>query len=154
MGNIPVPKDTIDLLITAIVAAGLRGDHGPATQASQTVIDHADAIGRLLWRDDANGQHYEWQPVAKVMTAAPIHTTLLQVERSRRFVFDRHSEHPDWATSSAKRILDLLGESVAHALLAWPKDAAGDPIGLNERVGPWTRAHGLTRPTPSNQRTV
>lgn len=154
-----VHKDTIDLILTAIIAAGI--DHSPKpTPASRTVINHADEMGQLLWDENVVSVNYRynrsdvaprysWQPVAQLLSGDSEPRLWLQVEKARRCLEYQSCEHVGWETSRAKHLLDLLEASITHRLEAWPRTPlqwAPDRLdyrGIDEADWHWTRDDGF-----------
>lgn len=159
-----VPKDTIDLVVTAAVIGTRRGDE--TGERSRFLVRRADEIGQQLWNTNyasvnrARGSSiptptYEWEPVFDLIWQPGEQedyslTTLqtLQIERSRLFVSENSREAVDWESSEARTFLEQLGDAVESRLQNWPKGPGEDPgvldfVGLNQVEPRWTRMVGF-----------
>ncbi len=128
-----IHRDSIDLLVTAAVAA-LSNDDELTTHHERLVTD-ADTLGQILTealnRTDARqpsefsladlalAAHrtpYKWQPVAELLTPTLVDELVLQLERTRLAYIDACSKAGDWAHSPAHRYIDRLGTSIRARL--------------------------------------
>jgi hypothetical protein len=166
-----VHKDSIDLIVTAVIIAGLHGDRDIPSEASKKVIAHADDMGEILWRanvaavnnlygTDEISPPYEWRPILELMGLDLTPDQLIQIERTRRALEQQSSDHPDWPTSPAKRLLEALGGAVSKALTGWPRlplasnSRETDYAGIAQATDAWSRNQGfrmLTRPAGQAQ---
>lgn len=165
-----VHKDSIDLLVTAVIMAGLRGDRETPSDASLQVIAHADEMGALLWSKNVEAVNrlygaeqevpsYEWLPVFELMGLDLTPDQLVQIEKTRRTLQEQSRVDVSWATSPAKRLLDALGLAVAQGLEGWPQSPSTDSgradyAGIDYAAAAWSRDRGfpsLTRPSGQAQ---
>ncbi len=111
-----IHRDSIDLLVTAAVAA-LSNDDELTTHHERLVTD-ADTLGQILTDAAlaASGEPYKWQPVAELLTPTLVDELVLQLERTRLAYIDACSEGGDWGSSPARRYIDRLGSSIRMRL--------------------------------------
>lgn len=166
-----VHKDSIDLIVTAVIIAGLRGDRDVPSDASRQVIAHADDMGQILWRSnvaavnklygtDEIPPQYEWRPILELMGLDLTPDQLIQIERTRRALVEQCADDPTWSTSSAKRLLNVLEVAVAKSLTGWPRvpltgsTYETDYVGIAQTSDAWSREQSfqtLTRPAGQAQ---
>lgn len=150
-----IGTDTIDLVVSAIIIAGLRGDKSEISATSKAVVAHADDMGQLL--QDGIRQAtvvrgsiadpvpaYQWQPVLGLMGFEISPHQLLQIERCRRTIVEFTQAMPSWESSHAKRLLDALGGAIDHGLQNWPREVQpetgrSDYRGLSGTTAQWSR---------------
>lgn len=142
-----VPKDTLDLLVSAAL---LRSEE-PDTDASADLVILADKIGQELWDEnhaalsidlerEVSAPSYRWRPVFELAEFSITDAEVLQVERCRRFLLEQCRPH---SLSPALTILNQLGTAVANRLAEWPLAARGttvDYLGIEETVEQWRRS--------------
>lgn len=153
MRALPVPKDTIDLLITAGFAHW-RGD------ASRAALEVADRTGQHLWDENyasvsftvgrvVAAPRFEWQPVGELLSTRVQTEQILQIERSRLYLVETSCHHQAWDQSVANRFLTGLGRVVEAFLAGHPivpsPDHAGvlEYDGLSRAVDEWDRTIGF-----------
>lgn len=164
-----VHKDSIDLIVTAVIMAGLHGDREIPSQASREVIAHADDMGQLLWLENVAAVNrlygtteqapaYQWQPILELMGLDLTPQQLVQIERTRRSLDEQSRGHVDWPASRAKRLLDALKAAIDHGLDGWPRvplacsPGKDDFAGIEQAVDSWSRDRGFpTLAHPSGQ---
>lgn len=142
-----VPKDTIDLLVSAAL---LRREE-PDADTARDLVTLADRIGQELWdenhaalSDDLEREvpapTYEWQPVFELAEFSIADAEVLQVERCRRFLLEQCRAQ---SSAPALKILDQLGGAVTNRLAQWPLAARGatvDYLGIEDTVEQWRRS--------------
>ena len=150
-----IGTDTIDLVVSAIIIAGLRGDKSEISETSKAVVAHADDMGQLLQdgireatvvrgRIAEPVPAYQWQPVLGLMGFEITPHQLLQIERCRRTIAEFTQAMPTWESSRAKRLLDALGGAIDHGLQNWPREAQPttgrlDYRGIDDTTAQWSR---------------
>lgn len=168
MSTFIVHKDSIDLVVTAVIMAGLRGDRDTPSDASREAIAHADDMGQLLWEENVaavnrrygtteSAPAYEWRPILELMGVDLTPEHLVQVEKTRRSLEEQSRDHVDWPTSRAKRLLCALQSAIDRGLEGWPRipmPGGDDFAGIDQAVGAWSRDQGfpaLARPSGQSQ---
>jgi hypothetical protein len=163
MGELPIHKDCIDLLVSAIIVGGLHGDRAEISPASRAAAAHADDMGRILWSAVAvavsrrspelvTAPEYEWRPVSELMGLWLAPEQLLQVERTRRFVLEATRGFDGWHTARSTRLLQLLAAAVEHGLQDFPRDKSGDYWGIELLEPEWRRVDEIPEPVPGAHR--
>lgn len=163
MGEIPIHKDCIDLLVSAIIVGGLHGDHSEISSASRAAVAHADDMGRILWKavavaesrrssEDVVAPEYEWRPVSELMGLSLHPAQLLQVERTRRFVLEATRGFDGWLMARSTRLLQMLAAAVEHGLQDFPRDVSGDYRGIEQIEPRWRRVDEIFEPVPGAHR--
>ncbi|MFJ2535835.1 hypothetical protein [Microbacterium maritypicum] len=111
-----IHRDSIDLLVTAAVAALSNDDE--LTAHHERLVTDADALGQILTDAAlaASAEPYKWQPVAELLTPTLVDELILQLERTRLAYIDACSTAGDWAHSPAHRYIDRLGTSIRARL--------------------------------------
>lgn len=154
-----VHKDSIDLLVSAVIVAGLRGDREEISAASRAAVAHADDMGRILWNAAAIAAsrrsperiiapEYEWQPVADLMGLSLHAEQLLQVECTRRHVLEATRGFDGWLMARSTRLLQMLAGAVEHGLQDFPRGDDGDYRGIEMLEPVWRRADTVPAPAP------
>lgn len=117
-------RDSIDLLVTAAVAA-LSNDDELATH-HERLVTSADTLGQILTDAAlaASTEPYKWQPVAELLTPTLVDELVLQLERTRLAYIAACSTGGDCATSPARRYIDRLGASIRVRLDRGTSDPA------------------------------
>ena len=166
-----VHKDSIDLIVTAVIMAGLHGDKDTPSAASYKAIEQADDMGQLLWQEnfaavnhlygtEEQAPAYVWRPILELMGPDLTPEQLVQLEKTRRGIEEQSRDHASWVTSRAKRLLEELRSAIEHGLDGWPRvPRTGHPgehdfAGINQVVDSWTRDKGfptLARPSGQSQ---
>ena len=155
-----VPRDSIDLLVTAVIMAGFSaaGDISPST--AREAVQHADTLGEMLWRENfAAAAHlndagpsmpvYEWRPVLELIGTDTTPEQLLQIERTRRCLERNSQDQPGGTTSRARRLHETLAAAIDQGLHGWPKALQVDELGqedfagIDQAVDHWTRSIGF-----------
>lgn len=163
----PVHRDTIDLLVTAmlisstdITKADSRLPIITPGLAPAAVLDGADRIGQQLWDENyasvsyANNRiipapRYEWQPVAELLGERIDVEQILQIERSRLYLEEVSCHHEAWDDSDARVQLSRLAEAIAARLYFHPRESSPEHAGVVEYAGlsravdEWTREIGF-----------
>jgi len=167
MRALPVPQDTIDLLVTAMLISSTGftrpHSHRPADvpdPALSAEVAGADRIGQQLWDENyasvsyINGRpipapRYEWQPVAELLGAHIDVEQILQIERSRLYLEEVSCHHDGWDSSDARAQLNRLAETIAARLCFLPRESSPEHAGVIEYAGlsravdEWTREIGF-----------
>lgn len=167
-----VHQDSIDLIVTAVIMAGLHGDRELPSNASREAIEHADDMGQLLWQENVNAVNdaygteklaaaYEWRPIFELMGLDLTPEHLIQIEKTRRELEEQSRDNAGWSTSRAKRLLEALRSAVDHGLEGWPRvprpgnSEDKDFVGIDQAVAAWSRDQGfptLARPFGQSQK--
>lgn len=167
MRALPVPRDTVDLLVTAALISSTDITQSPARlpiitpgQSPEAVLAGADRIGQQLWDENyasvsfANGcsviaPRYEWRPVAELMGDRVDVEQILQIERNRLYMEEVSCHHNGWDDSPARNHLRRLGQSIEARLYFHPRDVSPELpgvveyVGLSRAVDEWTREVGF-----------
>lgn len=167
MRALPVPRDTVDLLVTATLISSTDVTQAPARspiitpgQSPEAVLAGADRIGQQLWDENyasvsfANHREipaprYEWRPVAELMGDRVDVEQILQIERSRLYMMEVSCHHDGWDDSEAQKHLHRLGQSIEARLYFHPREASPEHAGVIEYAGlsravdEWTRDVGF-----------
>lgn len=121
MSAFVVSKEDIDILVTAHFA--LKG--------CAFSTDSADRIGAMLWRENVasvayhyampkrhGAEHAQYLKALEAYAWRPVYAKAAAVAKIARCYDYQSCEHPEWAASSARRIIDeLMG--------AFPESIAG-----------------------------
>jgi plasmid stabilization system protein ParE len=161
MRALPVPRDTIDLLVTAAFISSPDSAHAkllpwPGARKPlgivadgrdpQRVLAGADHMGQLLWDENhasvsyaerctVTAPAYEWHPVAELLGTHVDVEQILQIERSRLYVIENSCHHPDWDDSAADRFLQRLGKAIEARLVDQPRVLSPEIAGVIEYEG-------------------
>jgi len=166
MRALPVPKDTIDLLVTTAFISSTDAAHPTSTSIvtpgcdTRLLLEGADRMGQQLWEENyASVSHvvgrtipapkYEWQPVAELLGDGVTTEQVLQIERCRLYVAETTCHHPGSEDSPAQIFLQRLGRSIAARLAKHPQvpslEHAGvfEYEGLSRAIEDWDRSVGF-----------
>jgi len=146
-----VPKDTIDLLVSAALVRRTEPDASTARE----LVKIADRLGQEIWEENhaalatdierpaVSAPAYEWQPVLELSEGSISDAHLLQVERCRRFVLEQCRSREAGGATRVHDLLDRLGMATARRLHAWPlaagPDGQPDYLGIEATVPQWRR---------------
>jgi len=153
----PVPKDTIDLLVTAIYLKRTTVCRCSTNDSWSTL--ELDVLGQALWDENhasasyaahhrITAPRYTWQPVAELITPVWTDEQVLQLARTRLYLEELSCHHPAWDDSPARHALDALGDWIAQRMAGHPVEPAPAEPGVIEYAGlsrmpeEWTREIG------------
>lgn len=156
MRALPMPKDTIDLLVTAaFITQSVRC----TCHCTMHTVADLNTLGQSLWDENyatvqlttlipLRSPRYRWQPVAELLGSGWTNEQVLQVARTRLYAEEVSCHHPGWDDSPAHHTLeDLAGwiakRMVGHPLQQSPTDAGViEYAGLDRLPEVWTREIG------------
>ncbi len=148
-----VPKDTVDLL----VSAALMRRREPSPDAAKRLVHISDRIGQEIWdenhaaladdieRTNISAPLYHWQPVLEISGGSISRAQLLQVERCRRFMLAQCRPRAKGGAPRVHDLLERLGWAVSGRLHEIASGSAPVPMhdypGMDATVAQWKRSN-------------
>lgn len=145
-----VEEDHIDMLTTALL--------NPVISNANVQLD-PHGLGHMLWTENHASVNYRYSestpvpgyafrvvPELAIPDLEPYHLVIL--DKQRRCYEYQSCEHPEWEGSTARELMLVLEQGVAHLLAKWPqiKSPLGDwsdLAGADAAPWDWSRENGM-----------